>query len=137
MAGRAALEDQSLTADDLEDPSRTYTRHQIALGVSAPLVVLALFAATWNLGSDLGAVRHSHAVIDEIMAVRAATRQSREALHRYLQEGDAAQKPIYRAESESAWHSVWRAKELTLDNPRQKANAALFEQEVGDTFKLT
>jgi hypothetical protein len=100
-------------------------------------VVLALFAATWNLSSHLGAVRHSHEVIDEIMAVRAATRQSREALHRYLQESDAAQKPIYKAETESAWHSVWRVKEMTLDSPRQKANAALFEQEVGDTFKLT
>jgi CHASE3 domain sensor protein len=101
-----------------------------------PLLLLPLLWTTLRLSSDLRAVDRTHETMDLIIAARAAARQSREALHAYLQTANPMLVASYRQAAETAWREAWRFKELTFDNPRQVANAQRFEQRLGETFKL-
>jgi CHASE3 domain sensor protein len=133
------LEERTLTVTPGEARllPRPLGKREVVLLTSLPLTLFFLVFSTWQMSGDLNLVRHSHSVIDEIINARSSSRQAREALHRYLLEADDRQLELYRQQNSDAWREVWRVKEMTLDSPLQKANAALFEQQLGDMFKLT
>jgi CHASE3 domain sensor protein len=98
---------------------------------------IALLSILWRgarLTSELQSIEHLQDVIDTIGGVRTSARQARDVLRLYLQTSDQKDLAAFERVTSDAWTEVWRFKEMTLDNPRQVANAPLFEQRLSELF---
>jgi CHASE3 domain sensor protein len=115
---------------------RRYRRWLIALFLVVPVALGALLWASVRLNGAVREVDRSHEAIDAIISARAAARQSRVALHAYLQTGVDEHLASYERAATTAWNESWRFKEMTLENREQAANAQRFEQRLGEMFKL-